>query len=291
MSRISRHILAGALILIFLSSGCGVISRPNPTPVWTVPPGGPVLLPTATVPAPITPTGTSLVPIIPITGENVVSMQCQFCVADETHAILIFPDFAYFDVGASTAVTCLTADVVNGNRIVICRGPQSTTFNLKICSDSSNCLEFPVALQPCPLLQAGATPLATYTPFAPVFLTPINTLKAPIKVPTGTPVSSIPSSTALPSTGIPATPTIPPPVIGTPIPTQQPPTSQPTTQPTSQPTTAPTQPPPPPPPPTIQPTKEPAATPTDKPKPTKKPTKTANPANGNGNGKPTKSVP
>lgn len=281
MSRISRRMLAGALILIFLSSGCGVISRSNPTPVWTVPPGGPQVLPTATVPAPIIVTETAVTPVIPITGENVVSMQCQFCVADETHAILIFPDFAYFDVDGSTEVTCLTADVVNGNRILICRGPQATTFNLKICSDSSNCLQFPVALQPCPLLQAGATPLATYTPFAPVFLTPINTLKAPIKVPTGTPGSSPATQTSAPPTGIPATPTAPPPTVVTPIPTQQPPTSQPTTQPT----VAPTQPPAP----TVAPT-NPPSTSVPETKPTKKPTKTAKPANGNGSGQPTTST-
>jgi hypothetical protein len=106
--------------------------------------------------------------MIPITGENVVLMQCQFCVADETHAVVIFPDTAYFDVEQSSPVTCLTADVVNGRRIIICRGPQSTSFNLSICSDPSNCLQFPVVLQPCALLQ-NSSPLAP-----PVILTPLN---------------------------------------------------------------------------------------------------------------------
>src|SRR5512138_1371143 len=100
MSRMSRQILTGVLIFSFFVTGCGAIQRANPTPVWTVPPGGTVVLATATVPAPVTATETALTPEIPITGENVVSLQCQFCVADQTHAMLVFPDFASFDVDA-----------------------------------------------------------------------------------------------------------------------------------------------------------------------------------------------
>jgi hypothetical protein len=121
-------------------------------------------------------------------------------VGDQTHAMLAFPSFASFDVNASSPVTCLTADVVDGQRIVICRGTQSTTFNLKVCGDADNCLEFPVALQPCPLLQAGTTtPLVTSTPFAPVFLTPIPPIKK----------TREPASTSTP-VAVPATPTSPP---------------------------------------------------------------------------------
>lgn len=205
MSRISRQILAGALILIFLGSGCGVIARANPTPVWTVPPDGPPIQPTPTIGIPATPVNTAITPVIPITGENFVSMQCQFCVADETHVMLVFPAFASFDVVSSSPVTCLTADMVNDQRIVICRGAQLTTFNLKVCSDSSSCLEFPVDLQPCPLLQAGATPRATFTPFAPVFLTPINTLEAPTEASTDVPATVTPTPGS-----VPVTPTSPP---------------------------------------------------------------------------------
>jgi hypothetical protein len=274
MSRMSRQILTGALIFSFFLTGCGVIQRSNPTPVWTVPPGGPVVLPTATIPAPITATGTALTPQIPITGENVVSLQCQFCVADQTHAMLVFPAFASFDVDASTPVTCLTADVVDGQRIVICRGDQSTTFNLKICAATDNCLEFPVALQPCPLLEAGATPLATYTPFAPIYLTPINTLRAPTKRPSPTQ----PANTAVPSStpgSIPLPTNTYPPDLATPtpLPTQPPATTQPTQPPaTVQPTSLP--------PPTIAPTSQSVATnppATSEPKPTQKPSHTPKP--------------
>jgi hypothetical protein len=222
MRRISRQILIGALVVIFLNSACGAVLRQEPTPVWTVSPGAQTLLPTATIlsPATATATATSSTPQIPITGENVVSMQCQFCVDAETHAILMFPDFAYFDVSSDSPVGCLTADTYNGKRILICHGPQSTSFNLNICSDPSNCLQFPVALQPCPLLQVGATP-GTTTPSAPVFLTPINTLKAPTKKPTETRVG--PSLTPIPgggsATSTPAPPTLVPATLTTPPPT------------------------------------------------------------------------
>ena len=226
MSRISRQILIGALTVIFLNSACGAVLRREPTPVWTVPPGGQTLMPTATILPPVTPsaTGTSATPQIPITGENVVSLQCQFCVDAEAHAILSFPDFAYFDVSSDSPVSCLTADLYNGKRILICHGPQSTTFNLNICSDPSNCLHFPVALQPCPLLQA--TP-GTTTPSAPVFLTAVNTLKAPTKMVTETKASG---------TAVPPTPTLQVvPATSTPVPSSEIPPSDTPVPPTSYP--------------------------------------------------------
>jgi hypothetical protein len=203
MKKISRQILIGALTVIFMSSACGRLSFASPTPVWTVSPAGQPVFPTDTFPAPVTATETSVIPQIPITGENFVSLQCEFCVEAETHAVLIFPDFAYFDVSSDTPVSCLTADVTGGRRILICHGTQSTTFNLNICSDPSNCLQFPVALQPCPLLEAGATPLATGTP---VYLTPINTLKAPNNKDKEPDDTDVPSSTLIPTT--PGAPTI-----------------------------------------------------------------------------------
>lgn len=200
MSKISRQFLIGALTVIFLSSGCGRLTMASPTPVWTDTPQGQPPLPTISLAASATATGTSVsvTPEIPITGENVVSVQCQFCVDSEPHAILVFPDVAYFNVDLSAPVSCLTADVVAGRRILICHGPQSTSFNLNICSDPSNCLQFPVALQTCPLLQAG-TPIATSTPFAPFFLTPINTLNVPNKKPTKPAATAVPSSTPHPA--------------------------------------------------------------------------------------------
>ena len=234
MSRISRPLLVGALAVIFLSSACGAFSGVSPTPVWSPTPRGQPPLPASTASPAATPTSLSMTPLIPITGENVVSMQCQFCIDDQAHAILIFPDFAYFDVNSSAPVSCLSASVEDGTRILICRGTGSTSFTLNICSDSSNCLQFPVTLQPCPFSGAGASPV-TSTPFAPVFLTPVNTLKAPIKRPTQSANTALPSPT---SGGVPATPTPPAPntptvspATNTAAPTVQPPTQPPATNP------------------------------------------------------------
>jgi hypothetical protein len=202
MSRISRQILIGALTVILLSSACGRLTLASPTPVWTVPPAGQPVFPTTTLLAPAAAVGTSLTPQIPNTGGNAVSLQCEFCVAAEAHAVLIFPDFASFDVSSSTPVSCFTADVTGGRRILICHGRQSTTFNLNVCSDPSNCLQFPVALQPCPLLQAGATPLATNSPFVPFYPTPTkkSTQRANTAVPSITPTPGGVSSTSTPPT-------------------------------------------------------------------------------------------
>lgn len=211
MRRISRRILIGALILLFLSSGCGRLTLASPTPVWTVPPAEQPVISTSTPVSSATQTGTPATPQIPVTGENVVNLQCQFCVDAETHAVLIFPDAATFDVSSDTPVSCLTADVINGRRILICHGTQSTTFYLNICSDSSNCSRFSVVLQPCPLLQNDATPVATGTPFN---LTPVTT-NAPAKktkqpadtaVPDSTPTPGGAQATSTPAVNTPTTP-------------------------------------------------------------------------------------
>lgn len=229
MSRISRRVLTGALMVVIMCSACGRLSFASPTPVWTVPPAGVPVFPTATILASATTTAASATASIPITGEDVVSVQCEFCVDAEAHAVLIFPDFAYFDVNADVPISCFTADVSGGRRILICHGAQSTTFNLNICSDPSNCLHFPVALQPCPVLQTGVTPMATGTAF---YLTPINTLEAPFQKPTKKPAdTAVPLSTPT-SGGVPVTSTstvIPP--TGTMVPTSSAPTPNP--QPTS----------------------------------------------------------
>ena len=193
MKKISRPILLiGVALLIFLNSACNLQVPTVSAPAGTILPNGqtPSSVATPTALIPVTETSTPSTPVIPITGENVVQMQCQFCVNGLAHAVFIFPDFAIFDVETTTPVTCLTAEVVNGKRVLVCNGTQLTSFNLKICSDSSNCLLFPVALQACPLSGTG-TPFTTVTPLTPVFLTPINTLRSPTRTPEpGTPIAS-----------------------------------------------------------------------------------------------------
>src|SRR6266498_4949875 len=209
MKKISHPILIGVLILIFLTSACGALARTSPTPLGTILPNDQSPVPTSISLILVTGTNTPITPVIPITGQNIVEMQCQFCVNGLTHAVFIFPDFAIFDVETTTPVTCLTAEVVNGNRVLVCNGTQLTSFILKICSDSSNCLLYPVALQACPLLGTG-TPFTTVTSLTPVFLTPINTLLAPSRTPH--------PSTPVPSTAPTQTRVVPPAPTSTPIP-------------------------------------------------------------------------
>ncbi len=205
MSRISRRILIGALVMIFLLSACDRLVLASPTPVWTVTPSGQPLSPTVVLPS-ATPAAGTLTPVIPITGENVVTLQCQFCVDAETHAVVLLPDSATFDVSSDTPVSCLTASVTDGRRILICHGSSSTTFYLNICSDPANCSLFSVTLQPCPLVQADATPLATGTPSAPINLTPVKPTKNRTQ-PTDTAVPAGTSTPrAAPTASTPATP-------------------------------------------------------------------------------------
>lgn len=219
MDRISRQLRIGAFVWIFLSSACGgAIRGASPTPVGEI-------LPTESAQgnAPAADTNISITPLIPITGENEVLMECQFCVNDETHAVLVLPESAYFDVVSSTPVRCITANVVNGRRILLCRGAQSISFSLNICSSSTNCLQFPVTLQPCALLQGSSLETSP----SPIFLTPVN--------PSNNQNSEPSANTALPqppSGNDSATPISPPPVEPT---DSLPPTNEPPPPPTDEP--------------------------------------------------------
>src|ERR1041384_292068 len=139
MKKWSRPILIGVLMLVFWTSACNLSVQTPAAPSGTIIPTEQIasLIPTGTGVTPMTETETPATSVIPITGENVVEMQCQFCVNSLAHAVFIFPDSAVFDVETGSPVTCLTAEVVNGKRVLVCNGTQSTSFNLKICSDAS----------------------------------------------------------------------------------------------------------------------------------------------------------
>src|SRR5215216_2534887 len=167
MKFLSRRLWIGALMLTLFSSSCNLPAQSPAAPVGTILPGGQtatVTLPTNTV------TGVTPTVFIPVTGSDAVSLQCQFCVNDETHALLIMPERASFLVSDPViGINCLTAKVINGQRIVLCRGAQQTTFTLSVCLDDSNCVQFPIALQACPLNpQSGVgKPGVTSIPFTP----------------------------------------------------------------------------------------------------------------------------
>lgn len=180
---IPRKLLIGAMALISLNSACNLPAQTKPPPLGTILPADPFIA-TATLNI-ATPTA-----LIPITGmDKIASLQCQFCVNDEIHAVLVLAEPASFLVSQPvTGVNCLTAQVVNDRRIVICRGAQQTSFTLNVCMDGSNCVQLPIALETCPLLpqtRIGTQPTASPVHIVP---TPIVTMSSPtIATSTSTP--------------------------------------------------------------------------------------------------------
>lgn len=200
MKFFSRRLLISALTLFLLTSACNYPTGTSQTPVGTIlaPSTAQVTITATTTVLPTetlindTPTAS-----IPITGMNLVSLQCQFCVNDDTHAVLIMPQAASFLVSEPvTGVNCLTAQVVNGRRIVVCHGKQAS-FTLNVCMNGSDCTKLPVALQNCPLIpQTGGGTLAPTSTVAPVIVQPTDTavpptMTAPTQVPTQIPTQTI----------------------------------------------------------------------------------------------------
>jgi hypothetical protein len=211
MNVLSRGLTIGALILILLSSACNLPAQ-TPTPVGTILPTGQGEITASPTETDLAETPTAL---IPVTGAGEVSLQCQFCVNDEPHAVLILPQSASFLVSQPVVgVNCITAQVVNDRRILFCRGAQQTLFTLNVCFDNTSCLQFPITLATCPLAAASGNP-------TPVVLNPANTGITPTASATQLTTSPPPpaGTTAAPP---PETSTLPPAVATTalPLPTQ-----------------------------------------------------------------------
>lgn len=157
MNLLSRKLLIGVIALILLNSACNLPAQTPPLPQQTMPPV-----------VEFTPTPIS---IIPVSGNNAVaSLQCQFCVNDEIHAVLLIQQSSTFLVSEPIAgINCLTAQVVNDQRIVICRGTQQTSFTLNVCTIGSSCSQIPLTLESCPITpgtgsgtQQAATPVNVF---------------------------------------------------------------------------------------------------------------------------------
>jgi hypothetical protein len=191
-----RRLLAGAWALLVFTSACNMPAAPTATPLGTILPAEQVL----STPAPtgiwsgLPATSVS----IPVTGMDPVTLQCQFCVNDVPHAVLIVGENASFNVAEPlTRVTCLTAQVVNGRRIVLCRGAAQTAFNLNVCTGGTNCSLFPVTLETCPILSQTGAGTARPTLAAPTATVPIGTATG-TRIPRVTPVrTAIPTSTTV----------------------------------------------------------------------------------------------
>lgn len=110
---------------------------------------------------------TTQTPLIPVTGPDIMLVECQFCVDTRAHALLVLPDTASFQIvspapstttstTADTEAQCTTVEVNNGRQVVLCSGPEMTPLTVNICTDASTCTDFPIDLLACPLSQGGA---------------------------------------------------------------------------------------------------------------------------------------
>ena len=213
MKKISRLFLYGALAVILLTAACAP-EEGTPTVVETLPPVDLTPSPAATdgtgtaetettstaatettstaatettVTADLTGTApaatdttqtaatdTTQTPSIPVTAE-VILLECQFCVNNMAHALLVLSETATFELTTTATGTdtgCNTVDTFDDRQVVLCRAEENTSLTLNICTDG-NCTELAVDLQPCPVTgtpQPGAT--ATETPGAAVTDTP-----------------------------------------------------------------------------------------------------------------------
>jgi hypothetical protein len=192
MKTISRICLFGALTLVLLTAACAG-QEGSPTAVGTIPGNEFTETPpvaetettetaetgtaspeatldmtatldlSATIPAGTDTTqtaaaDTSQTPGVPVTGVDLILLECQFCIEGMAHALLVLPDTATFETVADTAslstpgpdMGCNTVDTFNGKQVVICRSEENTSLNLNICTDGNNCTQLLVELQDCP---------------------------------------------------------------------------------------------------------------------------------------------
>ena len=154
--------------------------------------------------------GTTQTPGIPVTGQDIMLVECQFCVDTQAHALLVLPDSATFKIvspapstNSSTsnpAPACTTVEVNNGKQVVLCSGPEMTPLVVNICTDGNTCTDFPVDLLACPLTQGGngasVTLVQTKGASANVVGTPVPpTLNPGVVISTATSPGGAPATT------------------------------------------------------------------------------------------------
>ncbi len=97
-------------------------------------------------------------------ADSLVQEWDRFCVKKVPYTLLALPENATYEVaefegvlpttepGSNTPLefSCTTAGIFRGKQVVVCKGPQLVTFNLKVSSDGAS-EEFPVGLTFCPL--------------------------------------------------------------------------------------------------------------------------------------------
>lgn len=209
MNLFSRKLLIGVMTLILLNSACNLPAQTPITPQATIIPV------VSSTPTPIS--------LVPVSGmDNVASLQCQFCVNDEIHAVLLITQSATFLVSEPIAgINCLTAQVVNDQRILICRGKQHASFTLNVCVIGSSCSQIPITLETCPILpqtgtgtQQAATPVTSFPTeilptIPPTFQSGLSTPTPPQSGPTRSAFTAT-APAAFPPVGTPSASALPP---------------------------------------------------------------------------------
>ena len=218
MKRISRIFLFGALALALLTAACAeatpttifVPTEPgdgtaSPPPLGTDMAASPVgtldltaavetaILPAETQATQTDGTDTTQTAEVPVTGTELILLECQFCIQDVAHALLVLPETATFETAGSTPgvdTGCNTVDTYNGRQVILCRSQENTSLNLNICTNGTNCTQLLVELQDCPdVIQPGATATGTLEISAPTNTgeASITETPDPLANPTATP--------------------------------------------------------------------------------------------------------
>ena len=128
--------------------------------------------------------------------EEVILLECQFCIEGMGNALLVLPEASVFDIVSPSTpgpdTGCNTVDTFGGRQVVLCRGEENISITLDICTNGE-CTQFEVELQPCP--DTGTPgPGVTDTPGAGETGTPTAATGA-----TGTPTPAAGSPTATPT--------------------------------------------------------------------------------------------
>jgi len=248
MKRNSHLFVLFALIFLLLTSACGAQQGSAPTLVGTLLPGNNELTSTPMAPTETIGTtatamgsetataaetsittgletatdsgdsvstqassvGTTQTPGIPVTGQDIVLVECQFCVDTQAHALLVLADSATFKIVSPAATTttssttnpapaCTTVEVNNGKQVVLCSGPEMTPLVVNICTDANTCTDFPVDLLACPLTQGvsgtNVTPVQTIGTPTNVGTLVSPTLNPGVVISTATPAGSVAATT------------------------------------------------------------------------------------------------
>ncbi|MFT3890059.1 MAG: hypothetical protein QM730_00355 [Anaerolineales bacterium] len=252
MKTISRFLWFGGLTLLLAVAACAPTNlTPFPTPegfqtlnpennaptatrfgTETTPVTGTAITETSNVTETASPSGTAVSPTsgtvnpqIPVTGLNINLLDCPFCVNERAYTMLLVPDATTFQVVSNpssntnvSTINCATIEVTSGRQVVMCAGPKKSIFNLHLCNNAGDCIDYPVALIDCiiPTPLSTSIPLRTRTPtlISPTLIPPTSTNTTIQPTFTDVPTTVVPAATN--TTAPAATSTTAPPTVAVP---------------------------------------------------------------------------